>query len=485
MSCEITTATTNPSPVKHTLSLLATLRLAALGSLQAADAPKPSAAEAPMTFSIKTDAQMDSAWNALWGKFFHEKTNLIYDFLTDHPTDPLCGYLPTPEEIKRDYPNPFGWQTGMENSALQGGPMLLACLYRYEATRDERIIEKIHRLYLGLKSLCEVTGIPGMVVRSIPPTDNQSYYTNSSRDQYTLLVHALYEFHQSSVSTPKQKKEIAKILRDIAVYVEKCAIPENDYKLLRADGKPAVVCEMWAEPLEKLSPHEVLRMPMFYSAAYAVTGERAWLDKSQHYGRLALNVAEKITQKKNIMGYELEQMQCSQYVLWKVEEEPRLKQRYLELMQLTAEYAATKTISNCEERLARIHQDVHAVPQDWRKRPFVDLFKGKLIYGKAYSIPWMHPSAFDSMFTVHELGRVLWIQTLCPDFKIRAESFKYYEEKLTIIDFDRYKLEGHPVLLAGYWQYRLLHPNPTLSPVSAKRTELPAQLPVSSRSDPK
>ena len=42
--------------------------------------------------------------------------------------------------------------------------------------------------------------------------------------------------------------------------------------LLRADGKESLVNTMWGN----LGPHEFLRLPMFYLAAFHVTGDKKW-----------------------------------------------------------------------------------------------------------------------------------------------------------------------------------------------------------------
>ena len=124
------------------------------------------------------------AWNFIFDRFFCSKTHLLYDALKDD-TSKAYDFLPTPEQIQADYPNACGWGTGMEDSLLSGGSAADALLALYRATGNKAIKPMLDELFCGLFACAEADGDSGFAARSLSPDDGKSYYSNSSRDQYT------------------------------------------------------------------------------------------------------------------------------------------------------------------------------------------------------------------------------------------------------------------------------------------------------------
>ena len=60
----------------------------------------------------------EQLWDFIWGSFFCDKTNLIYDFRIHNGKNGCTDDLPTPYEISKSFPNPSGYGTGMEDSVL-------------------------------------------------------------------------------------------------------------------------------------------------------------------------------------------------------------------------------------------------------------------------------------------------------------------------------------------------------------------------------
>ena len=66
-----------------------------------------------------------AAWKGIREQLFDPRTNLFYDYTTSHDRAQKFRYLPAPEEVAADFPNPCGWGTGMEDCMLNAGSALL------------------------------------------------------------------------------------------------------------------------------------------------------------------------------------------------------------------------------------------------------------------------------------------------------------------------------------------------------------------------
>ena len=158
-------------------------------------------------------AQFESLWQCIWQKLFCSKTNLFYDTL---PGNDLIENLPLPEEIALQVPNPCGWGTGMEDSMLNAGNMLLASLNRYDSEADERFAEQARKVFAGMALCASVGKSHGYLARSVSPFDCKSYYINSSRDQYTHFVYSAYIYYNHKLCSGNDRALIKKFLTDFA-----------------------------------------------------------------------------------------------------------------------------------------------------------------------------------------------------------------------------------------------------------------------------
>lgn len=217
------------------------------------------------------------AWGFIFHRFYCEDTKLIYDFLIDEGN--AYHHLPSPKDIRRQHPNPCGWGVGMEDSVLNGGSVIDALVGHYTVTGDEWAKEACLDIFDGMMLCATVSDESGFIARSVSPVDKKSYYFNSSRDQYTHWVYAAVRLYSSPIADDGIREGIRKVLLSVA---EKClrdVTEENGFELLRADRKPGIVSKMWGE----LWPHEYLRLPMFYMAAYFVSGDEKWKREADKY----------------------------------------------------------------------------------------------------------------------------------------------------------------------------------------------------------
>lgn len=212
-------------------------------------------------------AVMRSIHRYIWGKLFHPGTNLFYDYLTDREPSRRFRHLPSIAEIARQFPNPCGWSTGMEDCMLNAGSVMDILRLRHKCGEDN--LGQALSVLDGIYRCTTVHGRNGFVVRGISPRDGRSCYSNSSRDQFTLAVYGVWRFLEAYPEAPVPFRERAReILHMVAEFCRTRGIAGVHYDLGRLDGGPAIVSKLW-----NCAPHEMLRLPMFYGAAFLATGD--------------------------------------------------------------------------------------------------------------------------------------------------------------------------------------------------------------------
>ena len=217
-------------------------------------------------------SSLNSAWEQMTRFLFCEQSHLIYDALSsldEHRFD----FLPLPEEIRRGFPNNKGYSTGMEDSMINAGMAMDICILRAELfpeTREE-CAEFAGKLLKGMELCATVHGRNGYIVRSVSHRDGKSCYPCSSRDQMTFWVWGLWRYFQSGFATRAEREKIAELMVMLAERGEKEIVPENNWSFLTLDGVPDRLNQM-----DHVQVHEVLRLPMFYRTAFALTGDRHW-----------------------------------------------------------------------------------------------------------------------------------------------------------------------------------------------------------------
>lgn len=245
--------------------------------------------------------RLNQAWNQMTRYLFCERTNLIYDYLAtldEHRFD----FLPLPEEIQRAFPNNKGYSTGMEDSMINAGMAIDICILRSElfpSTWDE-CAEFAGKILKGMELCATVHGRDGYPVRSVSHRDGKSCYPCSSRDQMTFWIWGLWRYFHSAFAREEERKRITELAVLLAKRGEREVIPENDWSILTLDGCPDILNKM-----DHVQAHEILRLPLFYRVAFALSGERHW---KECYDRLIERaLSEAARPKGNWNHFELSQ----------------------------------------------------------------------------------------------------------------------------------------------------------------------------------
>ena len=382
-------------------------------------------------------AQAEDIWNGVWTRLYYPKTKLIYDYITSTDPDHFFDAAPTPDEISRQFPNACGWGTGMEDSSINGGAMLSVICDRYAVTNDSSLRERARDIMDGLYDCATIHGVPGFVARSICPSDGKSVYHNSSRDQYTHLVHGFWKLWHSPLADGDMKERLKEVLVAVAQFTERSVTPANNYSLLMLDGTPApLVCQMWS--LKDICPHEAARLPMIYAAAYDVSGDKHFLLECEKYLKEALEFSCQLWPWP-YLAYALLQMACSLEILRSVfpdGEANALCRRALNDAAERVQYSAMKSAGEYQ-----MFSEEPSVLPDWRTLRTLTTF--------GYVVP-----QHTLQQTSREAGEAALVQMMAPDFTFTPFQQTLLKRALGGRSFKNFGHYGTLYLMAAYWRMR-------------------------------
>ncbi len=365
----------------------------------------------------------DAAWEFIRVKLFHPGTNLFYDYLTSREHEHRFDHLPTAEEIARSVPNPCGWGTGMEDCMLNAGSVMEILVLREKRQPSPENRAFAARVLEGMALCAEVHGVSGFVARGVSPRDGKSCYINSSRDQFTLFVYGLWRYLHSTLPEEAGRRRAAGLLVKTAEYCEKTVTPENNWNLLRLDGHPALVSKLWECHL-----HEVMRLPMFYAAAWEASGDEHWRDLALRYARPGIAVNLTLDPAAPWWDIELVQMQLSLALLR--DALPELRGEILRAMELTHQAA----LREFDKKAIEFTGNTGVLNASWRKLPLKyrddpeGLLESTVLHeGYPYAVA-QFPSEFrdaaDRLRAIGNLGIALFL--VSPE---RSEAFETLFER--------------------------------------------------------
>lgn len=391
--------------------------------------------------NAELSSRMDRAWEVTWSRFYLPRVQTFGDYLSSYEAGREQAHLPTAEEVKRQYPNPCGYSTGMEDGAILGGAMLSLLCDRFAVTGEESLRADAKKVFEGLRRCVTVHGVSGFVARNVCPEDGKSVYINSSRDQVTHFVHGLWQYHQSPLSDEAGRKEIAGILGDVADRMINFVTPENDYDFCRADGKrcPLGICRMW-----EVQAHEAARLPMIYAAAADVTGEERYRERWRHYVSDAIE--QSASPEPNKPAYALLQMQISLELLHALESDPALKATIHGRMVHVRGLAARRFSGTLEKLATKSPEEMRMLGPDWRHVPEWKDQKG-------YPNPQWGPYR-EIWHLTREAGEAALILLMIDPGLVAATERDSLESMLGGFDYDHNSSCGIIYHLAAYWKAR-------------------------------
>jgi hypothetical protein len=373
---------------------------------------------------------VDRAWQVTWTRFYREETHLLYDYLTSYEPGRELALLPTAAEVARQYPNPCGYGTGMEDCMISAGLAMSLVLDRFAVTHDDALRARADALYQGIKLCSTVHGVPGFVARGVCIEDRKGTYANSSRDQYTHAVHGLWLYFHSPLCPAERKAEIAGLLAGIADRMTRNVTAANNYDSLRSDGTHDTlgISRMW-----NVKGHEAARLPMIYAAAWDATGRQEYLDLCNRY--LAPSIEQSASVEERQPTYAFLQMQTSLDLLKAVVSDADTKRRIQAVMATVSARCARRALM-ADQRAPTL--DLMLLGTDWRK---------------TNGIPDDRRKAWTCL---RESGEAALAELMDTETAFSREQQTLLARAFTRLDDTRVAYNGIFALQAAYWKARRL-----------------------------
>lgn len=388
---------------------------------------------------------MENAWKFIWNRLFDERTCMFYNHLVGDEPDAATKYLPEPELIRLQIPNPGGYGTGMEDCMLNAGLMMDAVVARYEAAGDEGMREYAAKIWRGMELDASVSPKKGFLPRGVSPADCRSHYIDTSRDQYTNWWYGAYRFYNSALSDEGQKESVRRLLTGMAEKMEREVIPENGWSFLREDGERGFVGQMWGDVL----PHEILRLPMLYLLTWKTTGYPHWRELYFRYRDKALT---RTLEHIPLSGptYAGLQLQYSLRTVYDLDDDPAVRETCLSFMRKMAEPYETMAIQQAGRLLT---------PEgaEWLRIPYVFWKKAKARFagcwgGMSYYVP--EPSDFrehQSYYPLRAVGEGIAVAATCPGWKVSDHSLEALCRMADFVDYSLHRTCAPIALVEAYW----------------------------------
>lgn len=395
------------------------------------------------TSAAPLEDPMTQAWKVLWNRFFLKNVGTFGDYLSSYEPGQEQAHLPTAEEVQKQFPNPCGYSTGMEDGMILNGAMLSLLADRYEVTHEDSLRALAAQVFRGMHLCVSVHGVPGFVARNVCPADGQSVYLNSSRDQYTHFVHGLWKHYHSPLADKATQVRIQTILAAVAERMLEYVTPENDYDFCRADGQhcPLGICRMW-----QVQAHEAARLPMIYAAAWDVTRNERYRTEWRRYVQQAVD--QSATPEPNKPAYALLQMQCSLELLHALEPQPELKAQIQNVMLHVGDLATRRTEKVWAQVQQKGAETMRMLGPDWRSVP---LWKNQ----KGYPNPqW---GAYREVWHItRELGESALVPLMASPPQVQPQQTQRLQHFIQAFDYQHNSSCGILYHLAAYWKARRL-----------------------------
>lgn len=207
----------------------------------------------------------------LRAQFRQPETGLLYTYVDAYEAGRVN--LPTPEQVAADVPNANGWTTPIEDSTLATARYVDTLLAQYAVTRDRAAADRARRAVEGLVALWERSERDSFVPRGVLP--GGAYYRETSIDQLSLWLLALWRFHRSPVATPADRARLERVVGAFVTSLER-----DGWAFRREDG----AVTSWGDLLgEGSPPRSRLVLLAVLAAAYDLTGSDRWRERYREF----------------------------------------------------------------------------------------------------------------------------------------------------------------------------------------------------------
>jgi hypothetical protein len=306
---------------------------------------------------------------------------------------------------------------------------------RFAVTRDESLRERAKAVFQGIRRCALEHDAPGFVARGLCPEDGRGFYPNSSRDQYTHVVHGLWLYRRSPLCDAETRAVIGDILTATADRMIRNVTPANDFDSLRADGSRDArgISRMW-----NVKGHEAARLPMIYAAAWEATGRSDYHERYRQLLRPAIDQSATVEEQQPT--YALLQMQISLELLADLEPDAGLKKQMHGIMAMIAQRCAARA-KRADQTAGKL--DLTMPCSDWRTGEGLE-------WEGAYRKVW---------YNIRESGEAALSQLVGQAAAFPIEQQKLLTRAITRLDYQQVSSCGIFYLQAAYWKARRFLPH--------------------------
>ena len=277
-------------------------------------------------------------------------------------TDLLCGrridgpagvaVLEPPSEVARGRVRgavrPWGYGSGIEDTAYHTGMFLFALCDAEQATGDPELAALASRAFRGLERMSTISSVPGFVPRGPHPADPKVYYRDSSIDQHSLYVCALWRYCRSRIASGPEKESAARIIGEVMNRLERAG-----WSVQVEDGSAAAHA---GGSMRRMEPVNAALLLAMLAAAHDVTGDKRWRAAYERFG------GEENRRRWTLLSQPIDRVRPHRYTMFINQDTLRC-----ETLRRIEPDPARKSI--LDRRIAAVAEDMLACPyfKSWRR----------------------------------------------------------------------------------------------------------------------
>jgi len=331
--------------------------------------------------------------------FMSPATDLAYGKRLNGPRG--LAVLENPSEVAQGRVQgehrPYGYGSGIEDTAYQTGMLLFALCDAEEATGDAYFAELARRAFRGLERMSALSPLEGFVPRGPHPADGKTYYKDSSLDQHSLYVCGLWRYYRSRLASQREKDSIRQIVGNVIRRLERAQWiikVENGSRPAKAGGSML----LW-------EPRTAALLLMMLAAAHDVTGDAHWKEEYDRFSR------EQDGRRWALLAKELDRSREPRYTLF-------MNQHALRVETLRRIEPSVERKTILRRRLETTAEDMLTAPyfRAWRSLDWLGEESWEDAAKKEVANAYLQPLGvtLDSPVTVMDLWRKFDLNRLSP-----------------------------------------------------------------------
>lgn len=230
---------------------------------------------------------------------------------------------PTPEEVACSWPHIGGWNTPIEDCALQGGLSLIGLCGDGIPFDERRRRELIALIFKGLVNLWRVPGQCGHICRGFLPT-SRAFYRQTTHDQVPEYLYALMVYGESRFASETDRKLMKEITHSFMEWMRGNQWNYNTFP----DRMENPACVMSTAPY----PLSIVKFLALFGMAYRITGDSQYMELYRTYRDEGSRWrVERLKSLSEATTYQVTFILMMLKVLALVEDDPDLKKTYQQI----------------------------------------------------------------------------------------------------------------------------------------------------------